>query len=73
MVRVGTGAPDSASAKQPVAGITKSGKYVTLSVQLSVESCSVDLYVGMRFTQATDSLRRGDEAQETNPDTTRSF
>ena len=66
-------APDSTSAKQSVAGVTKSGKYVTLRVQLSIQSCRVDLYVGMRLTEATNSLWGSDEAKEANTDTAGSF
>src|SRR5690349_1993173 len=65
--------PGSASAKQTVAGVTKSGKYVTLSVQLSIESCRVDRHVGMSFAEATNSLRCGDEAEKTNADATGPF
>ena len=52
----------SARPEQTIAGVTESGKYVTLSVQLSIERRRVHLYVRMRFAQATNSLRCGDEA-----------
>jgi hypothetical protein len=60
---------ESASPKQSVARVAKSGKDVTLSIEFSIKSGGVNLYVGMSYAQAMNSLRRGYKTKEPNPNT----
>src|SRR5436309_1782948 len=49
-------------AEQPVPGVAQSGQDVTLGVQFSVQSCAIDLDIGMGRGQMSHAFRSGDQA-----------
>lgn len=62
-----------AGPKEPIARVPKAWQDVPVRIELAVERCAIDGYIGMRFRESSYSLRRSDEAQKANSRRPRSF
>jgi hypothetical protein len=56
----------SPGSEQAITGVAESGKDVSVLVELAVERCANDRYVGMCVMHALHADGRGDETEETN-------